>query len=63
MLGAIAFDSGQRANGLQLLQRAARLNPRDEITARALARARRGHRVGAARVNNAIRARYNRLGE
>lgn len=62
MLGAIAFDGGQRAEGLRLLARAAQLNPRDDITARALARARGGRRVDVARVNRAIGSRYRRLG-
>ena len=62
MLGGIAFDGGQRSQGLRLLARAAQLNPHDEITARALARARRGGRVDVARVNRAVAARYRSLG-
>ncbi|HEX8073896.1 MAG TPA: tetratricopeptide repeat protein, partial [Thermoleophilaceae bacterium] len=63
MLGGIAFDDGRRAEGLRLLKRAEELNPRNEITQRAVARARRGRRVDVARVNRAIGRHYRRLGQ
>ncbi|HSZ69064.1 MAG TPA: O-antigen ligase family protein [Solirubrobacteraceae bacterium] len=54
--GAIASTRGQRRGALALLERAARLDPRDPITAGALALARRGQRVDVDALNRSILA-------
>ncbi len=52
--GAIASARGNRAEALMLLQRAARLNPRDPLTREALLIVRRGERVDIDELNRAI---------
>ncbi|HWX46127.1 MAG TPA: O-antigen ligase family protein [Solirubrobacteraceae bacterium] len=52
--GAIASARGERGAALVLLERAARLNPRDPLTRAALARARRGQRVDIGELNRSI---------
>ncbi|HXB15336.1 MAG TPA: O-antigen ligase family protein [Solirubrobacteraceae bacterium] len=49
--GAIASTRGERAAALALLERAARLNPRDALTREALELARRGRRVDVQKLN------------
>ncbi|MEA2309974.1 MAG: hypothetical protein QOI65_2260 [Thermoleophilaceae bacterium] len=56
-LGAIASQNGPRRAAVRLLTRAAELQPRDEVTAAALRRARRGGRIDIARMNEALRQR------
>jgi O-antigen ligase len=53
-LGAIASESGQRARSVELLERAARLNPRDALTLGALRTARSGQRVSVETLNRSI---------
>jgi tetratricopeptide (TPR) repeat protein len=62
-LGALAFDGGRRAEGMRLLRRAAALEPRDELAARALRRARRGARVDINDLNRALLRRTRQLGQ
>ncbi len=52
--GAIASTRGQRARALALLTQAAALDPRDALTAAALALARRGERVDVEELNRSI---------
>jgi hypothetical protein len=52
--GAIASTRGEAARALKLLARAARLNPRDELTRQALALARQGKRVDIGELNRSI---------
>ena len=52
--GAIASTRGDRRGAQDLFERALRLNPRDELTRRALLRARRGQRVSVEALNRAI---------
>jgi tetratricopeptide (TPR) repeat protein len=61
-LGAIVYESGRRAEGVRLLARAAALQPRDEVTARVLRRARRGGRIDIEAMNEALRRRTAKLG-
>jgi tetratricopeptide (TPR) repeat protein len=61
-LGAIAVNSGRRAEGLRLLARAAELQPREEVTANTLRRVRRGRGVDIARMNEELRRRTVKLG-
>jgi tetratricopeptide (TPR) repeat protein len=53
-LGAIASTRGRRGEALVLLQRAARLSPRDQLIREALRLARRGQRVGIGELNRSI---------
>ncbi|HTA15476.1 MAG TPA: tetratricopeptide repeat protein, partial [Solirubrobacteraceae bacterium] len=53
-LGAIASESGEPARALELLERAARLNPRDPLTRQALQTVRRGKPVNLQALNRAI---------
>jgi O-antigen ligase len=53
-LGAIASARGERATALELLERAATLNPRDTLTQQALRVVRRGRRVSIAGLNRVI---------
>ncbi len=53
-LGAIASSNGEATQALRLLRRAAYLNPRSELTRRALALQRRGGRVNIEELNLAI---------
>lgn len=52
--GAIASGAGRRAQALDLLRRAASLNPRDPLTRRALLLARRGVRLDVEELNRSI---------
>ena len=52
--GAIASTRGQRQAALLLLERAARLSPRDALTRQALDLARHGRRIDIAALNRAI---------
>ncbi len=52
--GAIASAQGRRREALVLLERAARLNPRDPLTREALRLARRGSRVDVGELNRSI---------
>ena len=52
--GAIASASGNRREALGLLERAARLDPRDPLVLDALATARGGHRVDIGELNRSI---------
>jgi tetratricopeptide (TPR) repeat protein len=61
-LGAIASNTGPSAAAVGLLRRASQLHPRDEVTAAALRRARRGKRIDIARMNEQIRRRTLELG-
>jgi O-antigen ligase len=60
-LGAIASEAGQRARSIELLQRAARLSPRDPLTLEALRTARSGRRVSVEDLNRSILARAEQL--
>ena len=59
--GAIASMRGQRATALALLGRAARLNPRDQLTSQALELVRSGHRVSVQELNRLILLRAQEL--
>jgi tetratricopeptide (TPR) repeat protein len=52
--GAIASAEGDRRVALALLERAARLNPRDQLTQQALQLAREGRRVNVEKLNRSI---------
>ena len=52
--GAIASTKGNRRDALELLERAVRLNPRDELTREALSLVRRGRRVDIDELNRSI---------
>ncbi len=52
--GAIASATGERAKALDLLARAARLNPREPLVRQALSAVRRGGRVNVAELNRSI---------
>jgi tetratricopeptide (TPR) repeat protein len=54
ILGAIASADGERRAALGLLTRAARLNPRDPVTAEALRVVHSGQRVSVSRLSQAI---------
>jgi O-Antigen ligase/Tetratricopeptide repeat len=53
-LGAIASETGEHARALALLERAARLNPRNPLTRQALRTVRSGKRVGVQALNRTI---------
>jgi hypothetical protein len=59
--GAIASTSGRRAEALLLLERAARLNPRDAVTRHALMLARHGRRVSVEELNRSILLKARQL--
>jgi tetratricopeptide (TPR) repeat protein len=59
--GAIASTRGDRRGAQGLFERALRLNPRDELTRRALSRARRGQRVSVEGLNRAILGKARQL--
>jgi tetratricopeptide (TPR) repeat protein len=61
-LGAIALNTGRRPEAVRLLARAATLQPRDEVTARVLRRARAGRSVDIAAMNESLRRRTVKLG-
>jgi hypothetical protein len=52
--GVIASAEGNRRGALVLLERAARLNPRDPLTQQALQLAREGRRVNVEELNRSI---------
>ena len=53
-LGAVASNRGEGRRGVELLARAARLDPRDPLTAEALALARAGRRLSVRALDEAI---------
>jgi tetratricopeptide (TPR) repeat protein len=59
--GAIASTRGDRARALALLERAARLNPRDPLTREALQLVRAGHRVSVEELNRSILLKAQQL--
>lgn len=59
--GAIDSAGGDRAGALELLERAARLNPRDQVTREVLEVVRRGERVDVRELNRSILSRAQRL--
>ena len=59
--GAIASARGRQDAAVRLLGRAARLQPRDRLTKRALALARSGQRVSVAELNRAILSQAQQL--
>jgi tetratricopeptide (TPR) repeat protein len=59
--GAIASAQGERAVALALLERAARLDPREPLTRQALALVRAGHRVDVEGLNRAILRKAHQL--
>jgi O-Antigen ligase len=59
--GAIASTRGDRAQALLLLERAARLNPRDPLTREALQLVRAGHRVSVEELNRSILVKAQQL--
>ena len=59
--GAIASTENHRRGALELLERAARLNPRDPLTRRALRLAREGKRVSVEELNRSILLEAQRL--
>ncbi len=52
--GAIASTEGDRGQALRLLERAARLNPRDPLTREAVSLVRAGRRVNVDELNRSI---------
>jgi hypothetical protein len=60
-LGAIASEMGEHTRSLELLERAARLNPRDPLTLQALRTVRAGRQVGLEALNRAILLRAEHL--
>jgi tetratricopeptide (TPR) repeat protein len=59
--GAIASSRGERTLALALLERAARLNPRDTLAPQALRLVREGRRVNVAELNRAILLKAQQL--
>jgi tetratricopeptide (TPR) repeat protein len=59
--GAIASTRGDRREALELLERAARLSPRDPLTREALSLAREGKRVNVGELNRAILLKAQQL--
>jgi hypothetical protein len=59
--GAIASNRGERATALRLLERAARLNPRDQLTREALGVASAGRRIDIDALNRLILAKGEEL--
>jgi tetratricopeptide (TPR) repeat protein len=60
-LGAIASANGERATALRLLERAMRLNPRDELTRQALRLVREGRRLSVEGLNRSILLKARQL--
>jgi tetratricopeptide (TPR) repeat protein len=60
-LGAIASTDGRQGQALKLLEAAARLNPRDELTRRALLLVRQGRRVSVQDLNRSILIKARQL--
>jgi tetratricopeptide (TPR) repeat protein len=61
-LGALLAERGRRRDATATLERARRLDPRDDLTAAVLRRVRSGKRVDIASVNRQLAARSARLG-
>jgi tetratricopeptide (TPR) repeat protein len=61
-LGALLSQRGRRAEAIATLERAHRLDPRDDLTALALHRVRRGKPVDIAAINRRLAARSAKLG-
>jgi tetratricopeptide (TPR) repeat protein len=61
-LGAIASARGDRAAAVRLLERAARLNPRDGLTGQALRLARAGQRLSIDELNRLILLKARQIG-
>jgi tetratricopeptide (TPR) repeat protein len=59
--GAIASASGERAAALRLLERAVRLNPRDQLTKQALRLVRAGRRLSVEELNRSILLKAQQL--
>jgi len=59
--GAIASARGERASALALLERAARLAPREPLTAEALSMVRAGRRVSIEQLNRSILIKAHQL--
>jgi tetratricopeptide (TPR) repeat protein len=59
--GAIASASGHRAAALHLLERAARLSPRDQLTRQALRLVQQGHRLSVEELNRSILLKAQQL--
>jgi tetratricopeptide (TPR) repeat protein len=59
--GAIASTAGRRGEALALLEAAARLDPRDELTRQALLLARQGRRVDVEALNRSILLKARQL--
>jgi tetratricopeptide (TPR) repeat protein len=62
-LGAILVNDDRREEGLRHLREAARLDRRDEIIGRTLARARRGRDIDIRAMNQAIADRFREIGD
>jgi tetratricopeptide (TPR) repeat protein len=62
-LGVMAAERGERGSGLRLVGRAARLSPRDSLTADMLKRIRLGRRVDVNALNRAILVRARGRGQ
>ncbi|MEA2468721.1 MAG: hypothetical protein QOJ57_2847 [Thermoleophilaceae bacterium] len=62
-LGALLAERGSRREAIATLERARRLDPRDDLTAGVLRRVRSGKRVDIASVNRQLAARSARLGQ
>jgi len=60
--GAIASARGERTTAVALLERATRLNPRDELTFQALRLTRAGKRVSIVELNSLILLKAHQLG-
>jgi tetratricopeptide (TPR) repeat protein len=60
-LGALQAQAGRRAEAIATLERARRLDPRDDLTAGVLSRVRRGKPVDIASVNRKLAARSAKL--
>jgi tetratricopeptide (TPR) repeat protein len=60
-LGALLAKAGQRREAIVTLETATQLDPRDDLTAGVLRRARRGKPVDIARVNRQLAARSAKL--
>jgi tetratricopeptide (TPR) repeat protein len=60
--GAIASAKGERTAAVALLERATRLNPRDELTFQALRLTRAGQRVSIVELNSLILLKAHQLG-
>jgi O-antigen ligase/polysaccharide polymerase Wzy-like membrane protein len=59
--GAIASENGQRTTALRLLERAVRLNPRDQLAGQALRLVRAGRRLNVEELNRSILLKAQQL--